>query len=251
MNALAPTSIGQAHSTRAPRRDAALNREALLDSARLLLNRDPEASLEAIAAGAGLSRRAVYGHFATRDDLVAELQRRGTQRVIAALQPVTHPDSRVAIALIGARLWSEVENVRVMAQLAVRGAQRGEIGETLRPLRQRLLEIVTRGIDAGELRADIDARTLSHLIEGSALSVLDEAVRSNLSHSEGHRLVMLAGLAMAGLSWREASAIIDANAELALPGIREPGSSPVSAESPASAGPHDAEPTAASEERTA
>ncbi|QWT24780.1 TetR/AcrR family transcriptional regulator [Subtercola sp. PAMC28395] len=201
---------------RAPRRDAAENRAALLDSARALLNRDPDASLEAIAAGAGLSRRAVYGHFATRDDLIAELQQRGSQRVIAALSEVSHTDSRVAIALIGARLWSEVESVRVMAQLAVRGPQRKAFAATLEPVRQRLLEIVERGIASAELRADIAPDTLSRLIEGAALSVLDEAVRSDLSKSEGHRLVMLTGLGVAGLSASEATAVIAVNPELLL-----------------------------------
>ncbi|MEA9984053.1 MULTISPECIES: TetR/AcrR family transcriptional regulator [Subtercola] len=203
-------------ASRAPRRDATENRQALLDSARLLLNRDPDTSLEAIAAGAGLSRRSIYGHFATRDKLIVALQASGSERVIAALAAVDHPDSRIAIALIGARLWSEVEHVRVMAQLAVRGPQRELFGETLAPLRAQLLAIVRRGVESGELRPDIEPGTLARLIEGAALSVLDEAVRHSLSRAEGHRLVMLAGLGAAGLSWREATAVVTDNPELRL-----------------------------------
>ncbi|PPF75333.1 TetR family transcriptional regulator [Subtercola sp. Z020] len=209
MTTSVPTArLQPAPAERAPRRDATQNRAAILDSARLLLNRDPDASLEAIAAGAGLSRRAIYGHFATRDELVAELQTRGGERVTAALGPIDDPDARVAIALIGARLWSEVEDVRVMAQLAVRGPQRDHIAETLGPVRQKLLAIVERGMAAGELREDIAAPTLARLIEAAALSVLDEAIRGDLSNREGHRLVMLSGLGAAGLSWREASSVI-------------------------------------------
>ncbi|RFA16230.1 TetR family transcriptional regulator [Subtercola boreus] len=200
--------------SRVPRRDATENRLAILDSARVLLNRDPEASLDAIATGAGLSRRAIYGHFATRDDLVTELLSSGSERVIAALDHVDHPDSRVAIARIGARLWSEVENVRVMAQLAIRGPQRYAVARTLSPVRHRLLSIVVAGIDAHELRQDMAPGTLAALIEGSALSVLDEAIRSNLSNRDGHRLVMVAALAVAGLSWREAAEVIDGHDEL-------------------------------------
>ena len=59
--------------TRAPRSDAAKNRTALLDAARVELNRDPDASLDTIAAAARLSRRSVYGHFPSRDALIAEL----------------------------------------------------------------------------------------------------------------------------------------------------------------------------------
>ncbi|UFS58888.1 TetR/AcrR family transcriptional regulator [Subtercola endophyticus] len=201
-------------SPKPPRRDAAENRIAILESARVLLNRDPEASLEAIAAGAGLSRRSIYGHFATRDELIGEIQTLGGQRVTAALAHIDHIDSRVAIALIGARLWSEVENVRVMAQLAVRGPQRATFAETLRPVRSKLLAIVERGIVARELRGDMDALTLANLIEGAALSVLDEAIRANLSNADGHRLVMLATLGTAGLSWHEAAAVVKHHPEL-------------------------------------
>ncbi|RFA10613.1 TetR family transcriptional regulator [Subtercola boreus] len=200
--------------SRAPRRDAATNRAAILDSARLLLNIDPDASLEAIAAGAGLSRRAIYGHFATRDELLAEVQTRGGERVTRALATVDNPDSRVAIALIGARLWSEVEDVRVMAQLAVRGPHRELIASTLGPVRRRLVRIVERGIAAGELRPDVAPATLARLVEAAALAVLDEAIRGNLSNREGHRLVMLSGLGAAGLSWSEATELIGEHAEL-------------------------------------
>ncbi|CAD6006726.1 TetR/AcrR family transcriptional regulator [Agreia sp. COWG] len=201
---------------RAPRRDAAENRLALLDAAASQLNLDPDASLETIAAAAGLSRRAVYGHFRTRDELVAELNRRGIARVAAAITPISHPDARVALALVGARLWGEVGDVRVTAQLAVRGPLRNVVAEGLEPIRTGLATIVRQGLDDGVLRSDIDPDTLARLIEGSALSVLDEAVRTDISSAEGHRLVMLVALSTAGLSWLEAGALIESTPELAL-----------------------------------
>lgn len=204
-------------STRAPRRDAAQNRLALIDAARVVLNRDPDASLESIAAEAGLSRRSVYGHFRTREELVAELNDLGIARVTAALAPIGHSDARIALALVGARLWSEVENVRVTAQLAIRGPRRELVAAGLEPVRRSLLDTVRQGIDAGQLRQDIAAVTLARLIEGAALSVLDEAVRADISYKEGHRLVMLVALSTAGLSWREAGELIAASPELALP----------------------------------
>lgn len=201
---------------RAPRRDAAENRVAILDAAISELNHDPDASLETIASAAGLSRRSIYGHFSTRDELVAELNDRGIARVTAALAPIRHPDARVALALVGARLWSEVEDVRVTAQLAIRGPRREIVASGLDPVRRGVLAIVRQGIDAGQLRTDIESSTLARLIEGAALSVLDEAVRADISHEEGHRLVMLVALSTAGLSWREAAELIDASPELAL-----------------------------------
>ncbi|CAQ02244.1 TetR/AcrR family transcriptional regulator [Clavibacter sepedonicus] len=201
-------------SARAPRKDAATNRQALIDAAVVALDRDPDASLETIAAAAGLSRRAVYGHFATRDDLVREVLQRGARRVVESLEGITHPDSRIHLALIGARLWAEVEQVRVMARVAVRGPLAREVATELAPLRAELLRVVERGIAAGELRSDIPAPTLARLVEGGALAVLDEATRSDIGRAEGHSLVLLTSLAICGLDWRAAGELIAATPEL-------------------------------------
>ncbi|GAA0965508.1 TetR/AcrR family transcriptional regulator [Frigoribacterium faeni] len=202
--------------TRAPRRDAAANREALMAAAVRLLNTDPTVPLEAIAAEAGLSRRSVYGHFATRDDLVREVTLRGAARVGAAALPPRSEDPAVQLAALGARLWVEVEHVRVMAQLTVRGPLMHVVGDALAPLRAFVRETVQRGVDEGRMRSDIDVVTLSHLVEGAALSVLDEATARDLGRDEGHRLVMLAVLAMVGLGWREADELVRRSPELAV-----------------------------------
>jgi AcrR family transcriptional regulator len=203
-------------STRAPRRDAAENREAILTAAAAALNDDIDASLGAIAQRAGLSRRALYGHFANREDLLVDVFTRGAARLAALLEPVAHPDARVEIALFGATLWAEVEHVRVSAALAVRGPYRERVGAALDPARERLHGTVERGVAAGQLRADLDVDTVSRLIENAAVSVLDEATRTGLSREAGHRLVMLAGLSAAGLGWREADALIVETPELAF-----------------------------------
>ncbi|MDN4596937.1 TetR/AcrR family transcriptional regulator [Leifsonia virtsii] len=203
-------------STRAPRRDAAANREALLGAAAASLNEDIDASLESIAARAGLSRRAVYGHFATRDELLVEVFTRGARRLAALLDPVSHPDPLVEIALFGATLWAEVEHVRVSAALAVRGPHRDLVGTALDPARERLRETVRRGMESGRIRTDLDRETVTRLIENAAVSVLDEATRARLTPEAGHRLVMLAGLGAAGLGWREAGELIASTPELAF-----------------------------------
>jgi AcrR family transcriptional regulator len=193
---------------RAPRKDAAENREAILRAAALLLNDDPDASLEAIAVAAGLSRRALYGHFATRDDLLRELVVRGAARITAALPPIAEGDSRLQLAAIGARLWDEVEHVRVMARVAVRGPLAPVVADALEPLRRTLREVIERGIRAGELRQDVDAPTLARLVEGGALAVLDEAIRRPLSRERARELVVLGALGTCGLGWREAGALL-------------------------------------------
>jgi AcrR family transcriptional regulator len=205
----------QADRPRAPRRDAAENREALLDAARRILNEDPEASLDAIAAGAGLSRRAVYGHFPSRNTLVAELAERGAARVAAAIADATAEDPVLDAALLGRVVWDEVEHVRAMTSAIVHGPLRERIGAALGPIHERLVADARRAGERGG-RSDLPPETVARLIEGAAFTVLDESLRSPLSRRDGRRLVVLAGLGALGLSWREAGELLDRNAALLM-----------------------------------
>ena len=200
---------------RAPRRDATENRAALLEAARVVLNRDPDAGLDTIAAEAGLTRRAVYGHFANRDALMLELVERGTSRVAAALVAVDHPQPLVRLALIASRMWQEVDAVRVMTLFAVRGPFQAQVADRLRPVRRHLSDTVRAGARHG-VRTDIPVDTLARLIESAAISVLDEARRTRMSATAGRRLAMLAVLAIAGLDAAAANRLIDETPELRL-----------------------------------
>ena len=142
-------------TTRAPRRDATENRLALLSAARVELNLDSEATLETIAARAGLSRRSVYGHFATRDELLRELISVGAARVSRAVVHVVHHDPVVRLALVAATLWREVEDVRVMAVFAVRGPLKHHTALALEPLRELVRQSIADGVPQGSIRSDI------------------------------------------------------------------------------------------------
>ena len=201
--------------SRAPRRDAAENREALIAAAVRLLNADVDASLEAIAAEAGLSRRSVYGHFANRDELVREVLRLGAERVAASIIPIVHEDARVEIALYGATLWAQVQHASVTAEFAVRGPYTDLVTKALEPARAKLRATVRRGVSDGVLRRDIAAAPLARLIERAALDVLTEATHDGLDARAGHTLVMVTALSVAGLGWREADALVEETPDLA------------------------------------
>ncbi|MGT2425771.1 TetR/AcrR family transcriptional regulator [Amnibacterium kyonggiense] len=198
---------------RAPRSDAAKNRAALLDAARAELNRDPEASLDVIAAAAGLTRRAVYGHFPSREALVAELAALGAARVAAAVDAVHEADPVLDLALVGRLVWDEVEHVRAMTRTVVRGPLREQVlGGALGPLHARIVADVRLAAETGAGRTDLDPEVVARLVEGAAFSVLDESVRAPLGRAEGRRLVILAGLGALGLSWRAANDVLTAHA---------------------------------------
>ena len=203
---------------RAPRSDAAKNRTALLDAARTELNRDPDASLDAIATAAGLSRRAVYGHFASRDALIAELAAIGAARVAAAVDAIHDTDPVLDLALVGRLVWDDVEHVRAMARSVVHGPLREQVLQSeLGPLHARIVADVGLAARSGAGRTDLPAETVARLIEGAAFAVLDESLRRPMSRQEGRRLVVLAGLGALGLSWQDANAVLDRHADRLAP----------------------------------
>jgi len=204
-------------SRRAPRRDSAENRESLLAAARVVFNRDPNASLETVAAQAGLSRRSVYGHFANRDDLLLELVTTGARRVATALESVSHPDPLTRLALIASKLWREVESVRVIAVVAVRGALAHHTADILGAIRFQVRTAISEGQADGSMRRDVPTERLARLVEDTALVVLEDSTEHPLSARDGDRLAMLMTLAIVGLGWRDADAFIDSKPELAWP----------------------------------
>jgi len=78
------------------RADAEENRERLLQAAAELLQAEPEASVEEIAAAAGLSRATVYRHFTSRADLLAAVRREARTRADANETDALRPPGELA-----------------------------------------------------------------------------------------------------------------------------------------------------------
>ena len=194
--------------TRARRKDAEANRESILDAATVLLMQDRNTPLDPIARQAGLTRRTVYGHFAGRDELIDAVLIRAAARLTAELDPISHPDPRVELALHASRLWAESDDVRLLTRLAGHGGHRDQVARMLEPVRLRLRDTIERGMATGGIRDDIEAGSLARLIEATALSVLSESGRTFLSPERGHVLVISCVLGIAGLGWTEVDELI-------------------------------------------
>lgn len=189
------------------RKDAVANRAALLTAARGVVADDPAASMDAIARAAGLSRRAVYGHFTDRDELLGELIRTGAERFNAIAAQLRIDDAPSALAGLAVRLWQEAAQVRLAAALALSDAHVAQTAAALRPLRERVVEIVRAGQEAGTLRPDIAATLLSRKIEEAARSAV---TRMDAPASEIRTVAVHAVLGIAGLSWRESTDVLAA-----------------------------------------
>lgn len=205
-------SVASTPSARRPRRDAVENRAGILAAAHVALAHDPRASIDAIAREAGLSRRALYGHFEDRDTLIRELVATGAERFNAIAEGIDHADARVALARLAAALWQEAAHVQVAAAIALDDAHVADTASALAPLRRRVAAIVHTGQDAGILRTDVAAPTLARLIEETARTVI---TRMDASSPEAASLAVRAVLSIAGLSWREAATLLAERPELA------------------------------------
>ncbi|WP_426322874.1 TetR/AcrR family transcriptional regulator [Microbacterium sp. E-13] len=196
---------------RRPRRDALENRAGILAAAHIALAHDPRASVDAIARQAGLSRRALYGHFDDRDALVREIVAQGAERFNAIAEAIDDADARVALARLASALWRAAAHVQVLAAIALDEAHLEETATALAPLRRTVVRIVREGQDADVLRTDVAAPTLARLIEETARTVI---TRIDASSPEAGSLAVRAVLSIAGLSWREAADLLAAQPEI-------------------------------------
>lgn len=188
------------------RRDAEANREALLSAAQSVIAHDPHASLDTIARAAGLSRRAVYGHFADRDTLLREVIAIGAERFNRIAASTAHDDPRIALARLSVRLWREASAVRASANIALDDAHVHDTVRALAPLRARVREIVSAGVEAGMFRADVSTELLAMLVEETARSTMRERGVATVDDAES--IVARMVLSVAGLSWREQQSLL-------------------------------------------
>lgn len=198
---------------RRPRRDAIENRAGILLAATEAIARDPRASVDEIARTAGLSRRALYGHFPDRDALVRDVIATGAQRFNAVVLRIDDDDPRVALARLASLLWQEAAHVQVVATLALDETHVHDTAVALAPLREAVGAIVRRGQEQAVLRTDMPAATLARLIEEAARSAI---TRIDASSPEARAIAVKAALSIAGLSWQASVDLLSAH-----PGILE------------------------------
>ncbi|MCM0678097.1 TetR/AcrR family transcriptional regulator [Micromonospora phytophila] len=82
------------------RADARRSRAAILDAAVQLLNARPDASVEAIATAAGVTRQTVYAHFPSREHLLGAVLDRVTEEAVAAMDAADPDAGPAAVALL-------------------------------------------------------------------------------------------------------------------------------------------------------
>lgn len=180
-----------------------MNRGSLLEAAFAALLRDPDAGLDAVAAAAGLSRRTVYGHFASRGELVGALADRAGQGLVAAVRqvrattpPGEHPVT--TLARLELAVWQAVERYRLLGSLAARPEHRARVTRHTGEVSAYRADLLAAGRDRGELATLVDAPTVARLLQAVPLAVFDAVLEGTLQPSAAGRVVALTALAVAG-----------------------------------------------------
>ncbi|KUN97748.1 TetR/AcrR family transcriptional regulator [Streptomyces resistomycificus] len=156
------------------RRHAQANRRRILDAARETLSQDPETTIDDIARSAGIARRTLYGHFASRevllnalaDDAVETLR----QAFVAEQNPVESSD--LALARYITAVWGIGDRFRMLITLGRRNLD-GDIRGALTPVRDLAGELLARGQRDGVFADHLPAPVLAHVVESVVVSMLE------------------------------------------------------------------------------
>ena len=116
------------------RRHAQANRRRILDAARETLSTDLETTIDDIARAAGVARRTLYGHFASREELVTALGDDAVESLRQAFVAERNPAeaSDLALARYITAVWGIGDRFRMLIALGRRDLD-GDIRGALAP----------------------------------------------------------------------------------------------------------------------
>lgn len=179
------------------RADAVRNEQAICDAAMRLLASRPEATMAEIAAACGLGRATLYRHFATRDELVAAIQRQAVDAGAAALDAaeLDQGDARDALRRAIFALVGVGDRYRLLARQT---ALDPRLLEHQPAVAGRLLALIRRGQDSGALRGDLPPEWILPALAGLLVLALRSMADARFSHelaAERVASTLLAGIA--------------------------------------------------------
>jgi AcrR family transcriptional regulator len=149
------------------------NRLTIMEAAQEVLRRDPDATLDEVAARAGVVRRTLYGHFAGRRELVVALVQAAAAEFTAEAGVCVPADDADVAEFRGAaarsllRLRSTARRFELLITLAKRTAD-AEVRVAMAPHRERMVRLIARGQRAGAFGSHLPAEMLAELLHSHA-----------------------------------------------------------------------------------
>ncbi|WP_203708893.1 TetR/AcrR family transcriptional regulator, partial [Asanoa iriomotensis] len=166
------------------RSDARRSRASILDAAVVLLNEEPDPSVEAIATAAGVTRQTVYAHFPSREALLAAVLDRVTDEAMAELDAVDLDAGTATEALL--RLLDTSARITARHRLLFQRANAvpvtpREDDERHQPVTARLIKVIVRGQRAGEFDDQLPPDWLATLTIRMGHAAAEEADAGRMS----------------------------------------------------------------------
>jgi AcrR family transcriptional regulator len=177
------------------RADAQRSIDAILSAARGVLGERPDASVEDIAATAGVTRQTVYAHFASRDALIEALVRAAGEETVAALDAAVLDTIPPADALarylnIG---WQLIIRYPFLLPPALArhppGSEAAHLAGTV-----HLEQVIQRGQRLGDFDRTLPPDWLAAAVLGLAHTGADQVAGGRLSAAEAYAIVVKSAL---------------------------------------------------------
>lgn len=165
----------------AKRADARRNVVAILDAAVECLSRNPDASISEIAQTAGVGRVTLYGHFASRAELIDAVLGRAIEEGHQALGQVDLTgDPREALDRLVRSSWVLVNQFRSILLAAQSSLPPGRIRDLHEGPAQRVEVLVERGRREGIFRTDLPTSWLVGTMQSVMHGAADEIAAGRL-----------------------------------------------------------------------
>lgn len=176
--------------TRPRRADAQRNRAKILTATPVALSRDPDASIADIATQAGVGRMTLYGHFATRAELIEAALVESLERGEDVLREVPPDgDAGEAFSRLIASSWTLLNDARALLLAAQKELPAARIRELHEAAEARMRDLLERGRREGVFRTDLPVSwllTTTHVVLHGAA---DEISAGRLTPDDAARFI--------------------------------------------------------------
>jgi AcrR family transcriptional regulator len=193
-------TLNTALPARRLRSDARRSIEAILNAARAMLGERPDASMEDIAAAAGVSRQTVYAHFPSRDALIGGLLHVVGAETVAAMDAAGLDTAPPAEALrryldIGWQLIGG--NAFLLGPALAQSPHPGHAADHQAGI-ARLEQIIRRGQLTGDFDGALPAAWLTVAVVGLVRSAAEQFAAGQLAAGEAAPMVLESALRLCG-----------------------------------------------------
>ncbi len=187
------------------RADARRSIDAILDAARLVFGERPDASMDEIAARAGVTRQTVYAHFPSRDALAAALVEAASAEYAALLDDAdleTAPPTDALARFLGAG-WQFIDRYPLLLNATAARLPRPD-SDPHDYAPPRLETLLRRGQRIGDFDPSLPAAWLAAAVFGLQHTAAAQVATGRLTTREAAALCLRSTMRLCGDSGHDA-----------------------------------------------